>query len=729
MRRADRELRDVRDCPMLETLEPRLVLAGSPLPEVGDLLDPTNSVVRFETPAGDIDLELFDALAPVTVENFKTYVRDGDYDSSIFHRLVSGFVLQGGGFRFVGEDSNRDSVLDGETDVPTDAPIVNEFSSSRSNIERTIAMAKLGGDPDSATSQWFINLDDNSANLDNQNGGFTVFGRVLNDDSWTVVQTLAAYGTENVGLANGALSQVPVAPGSGQIYNGDTLAFINDAEIIKDGPADVFYTETVYYAEGFSGSTINEFLPIGNPNSETVFFQVIARSEVSQPDPDDGSDFWFRDRVISTGSIAALTRGGITISQFTPGTGAPGVNDLLPQGVPYALEVRSTLPISANLSHFDFGSATGETFTGVLDTNWAFGEARKDTSGGRFEFVVWQNPNPDPVTLDLTFYVDGESAQTFQFTTEGYRRGGLAFNDFASIADGSTFALEISATDNILAALTRFDQTQASPQGSSSPGIPGDASIRGVLPMASIGDDADHVISVINPGNTVAVVRFTLEFDDARSSRTATPLIIPPRMRQTFDLATVSGLQNPDAFTVLYDSNAEIYAASLHTDRFVVNGDAISDTTGTPVAITGATEILFAEGFIDPARAGNDIFETITIYNPNTTFFGTTNQTVTVDVNIYYTDGFVLTESLSIDANERVDLEMHNLASVLSQGTDNGRFFFSIEIVASLPVVAQMVHYDLTLGALQPSGGFATLGTPAAGEIRLTDLGGGGLMP
>ena len=75
-----------------------------------------------------------------------------------------------GGFAFI----------DGQIeDVPADPPVENEFN--QSNLRGTLAMAKVGGDPDSATSQWFVNLADNSDNLDTQNGGFTVFGRVLGD--------------------------------------------------------------------------------------------------------------------------------------------------------------------------------------------------------------------------------------------------------------------------------------------------------------------------------------------------------------------------------------------------------------------------------------------------------------------------------------------------------------------------------------------------------------------
>ena len=136
------------------------------------------SFVSMQTVLGDINIEIFDDVAPNTAANFLNYVNDGDYNNSFFHRSVPGFVLQGGGFRY---NSNAYSY------VPTDPSIANEFSLS--NIRGTIAMAKFGSDPDSATSQWFFNLGDNSANLDIQNGGFTVFGRVV--EGMDVVDSIA----------------------------------------------------------------------------------------------------------------------------------------------------------------------------------------------------------------------------------------------------------------------------------------------------------------------------------------------------------------------------------------------------------------------------------------------------------------------------------------------------------------------------------------------------------
>jgi peptidyl-prolyl cis-trans isomerase A (cyclophilin A) len=133
-----------------------------------------DQVVRFTSRFRDangvpvvVDMALFSNRTPVTRENFLLYVTSGAYVDSIIHRSEPGFVIQGGGFRI-----EQDSVVG----IPTFPPIVNEFGIS--NTLGTVSMAKQGGNPDSATSSWFISLGANSDILDPQNGGFTVFGRV-----------------------------------------------------------------------------------------------------------------------------------------------------------------------------------------------------------------------------------------------------------------------------------------------------------------------------------------------------------------------------------------------------------------------------------------------------------------------------------------------------------------------------------------------------------------------
>jgi len=136
----------------------------------------SGTIVRISTGIGDYSIELLDDLAPGTVQNFLNYVNRNAYNGTYIHRAVDNFVVQGGGFRFV--------LFEGPIEVPSDPPIQNEFGAS--NTRGTVAMAKLDGDPNSATNQWFVNVVDNSETLDTSNGGFTVFGVVLGDGMVTV---------------------------------------------------------------------------------------------------------------------------------------------------------------------------------------------------------------------------------------------------------------------------------------------------------------------------------------------------------------------------------------------------------------------------------------------------------------------------------------------------------------------------------------------------------------
>ena len=154
------------------------------------------TIVEMQTNEGNIDIQLYDTAAPKTVANFLSYVIKGDYNNSFIHRSVPGFVIQGGGYSW--------SNTTGAAIIPTEPPVVNEFK--QSNVRGTIAMAKIGGQPNSATDQWFFNLADNSANLDGQNGGFTVFGQVINN-GMQVVDKIAGLSVVN-GCSKAALTVI-----------------------------------------------------------------------------------------------------------------------------------------------------------------------------------------------------------------------------------------------------------------------------------------------------------------------------------------------------------------------------------------------------------------------------------------------------------------------------------------------------------------------------------------
>ena len=145
-------------------------------------------MIRLETNFGNIDIELDYKNAPVTAENFEQYVKDGHYDGLIFHRVIPGFMIQGGGFK------------PGMDEVPTRDPIRNEANNGLSNEKYTISMARTM-DPHSASAQFVINVADNKFldfKSETMNGwGYAVFGKVV--AGFDAVDKIAAVRTGRVG--------------------------------------------------------------------------------------------------------------------------------------------------------------------------------------------------------------------------------------------------------------------------------------------------------------------------------------------------------------------------------------------------------------------------------------------------------------------------------------------------------------------------------------------------
>ena len=211
---------EARYAPALVVVNPIAdIVAGSgktsAMVELSQLFDatvahPGHTLVTFTTnfdadantpgiqPSAPFVIELFDDKAPLTTQNFLSYAQNpnaaADYTNTFFHRAVTNFVIQGGGF----DASNIDK------HIAVGPEVHNEFGADRSNLRGTVAMAKTGLGPHTATSEWFVNLKDNSG-LNTQNGGFTVFGRVI--QNLELFDKIAALQQRDFG---GALSDLPV---------------------------------------------------------------------------------------------------------------------------------------------------------------------------------------------------------------------------------------------------------------------------------------------------------------------------------------------------------------------------------------------------------------------------------------------------------------------------------------------------------------------------------------
>lgn len=239
------------------------------------LAQQVGTTVRVATDKGPIDLQLYDQAAPVTVANFLNYVRRGAFDGTFFHRLATGFVLQGGGYVF------NDNAAPRVSHIATDSPIVLEASTSRSNLRGTVAMARSNA-ANSATSEWYINLVDNKFLDPSSPGtGYAVFGRV-SAPSMGVVNAIEALNWVNasgcfaaLGASAGAMDTLllakPLSTMTCEAIRSDNLLFKRSVKILP-APATLSDTDRVLnYLEAQYPQYIAPSSPVTQTGSGYVY--------------------------------------------------------------------------------------------------------------------------------------------------------------------------------------------------------------------------------------------------------------------------------------------------------------------------------------------------------------------------------------------------------------------------------------------------------------------------
>jgi uncharacterized protein (TIGR03437 family) len=213
--------------------------------------------VRFHTNFGDIDVALTPTAAPATVANFLSYLNKGAYTNTIFHRSVADFIIQAGGFQ-----------LQGNTAVATAqaATIKNEFNVS--NTRGTIAMAKVGNDPNSATNQWFFNLEDNGANLDVQNSGFTVFGKVINSAGLAVMDRISNQPVYSLTAINSNVDSIPLTgyKGTGAVVAANYISVSSIEVLVPSITAGGVQSAASFASSSGNGISPGEFLALYGQN-------------------------------------------------------------------------------------------------------------------------------------------------------------------------------------------------------------------------------------------------------------------------------------------------------------------------------------------------------------------------------------------------------------------------------------------------------------------------------
>jgi len=696
---------------IFEGLEGRCLLGSTPLPTIGDLELPTNPVVRLETNLGDVDIELFIGAAPITVNNFLTYVTSQRFDGTFFHRNAVSpqvFVLQGGGFSF-----DNDSGLSA---MNTEPPIIRE-TTGRSNLARTVAMARTS-QIDSATSQFFINYVDNTF-LDptGPGNGYAVFGRIV--QGWDNVLAMQALGAQNLSgdsritghPSAGAMNEVPVRSSysSAAGLMEQDLVSITNAEVVKTAGSTGFFSHRVVFPDGFRSNRTTETLELMNPNSTTATYQVIARYENGD-----------RDQIISAGTINANSTLTIRLSDAEDS----GLT-IIRADTPYALVVESGLPpsesnpqpIAATINRHDFNATIGESFfnpaghpTSELQT-WDF--ARIERGNLSQEVLVWQNLTDQTATLTISFYTSGGTIDLIE-TLAPYRRGGLELWNLELPL--GVMSARITSTQPIVAALSDWDI----PSGTAAPG---DASYYtpafGVLGStaggathAGMGDltietGFTSTISIFNPNGAGVVVTlsFWLDTRGPTDDPVLRTLVLSAGTRTDYVLDTsLLGISSGERFAVTYSSGSTPitmqYTSVDEAGRNLATGKR-ADGVATTFLSKLAPQVNFADGRWDPARDTTTQNEFIGIFNP----FARSSASLAYTVRYTFVDGTTIDAATgTLGANARVTLRTSSFSGVL----------------AKVGSGAQFQRYAISVfGTITDSG---SLNQPHAGLVHFTRL-------
>ena len=336
-----------------------------PLSLSGLFTDPdVSSAARLITDLGNLDFVFYPNSAPKTAANFLTYLNSGAFTNTIFHRSVPGFIIQGGAFR-------ADATA---SPAPTIAAVSNEPSIT--NVRGTIAMARTSI-VDSATNQFFINLANNAANLDNQNGGFTVFARVAGS-GMTIADAIAALSIRSYSTINGALTDTPVR-GNPPAYDPNALVRISNVSVIANpltlsasssnpGIVSVVLTGTNLTFSPIASGTATITLTATDLDNQSVTttFPITVR---------DGYDVWASQQSFAQPADAAATAdpdsdGVLNVVEFalpspplasSPSALLPGLN---------GNRLTLTFPLRASLLGTNVVLQSAESLNGPWTPRW-----------------------------------------------------------------------------------------------------------------------------------------------------------------------------------------------------------------------------------------------------------------------------------------------------------------------------------------------------------------------
>ncbi|MBC7835204.1 MAG: S8 family serine peptidase [Phycisphaerales bacterium] len=430
----------------------------------------------------------------------------------------------------------------------------------------------------------------------------------------------------------------------------------------------------LYYPEGFANDRASTFIPISNPNDYDTRVVILARYETG-----------VTTQVLFDGIVGANSRGGITIS--TPQLYAANTQ-LVRKDTPFAVEVRSSLPVGATLSHFDFGISTGQAFTSTPSTLWTFGEGFKGV--GVHDFLVFQNTSTEEIKVTLTVFLE-TSSQQFIFTQslEGFRRGGWSLAELG--LPNGPFAVMVEAEGPIVAALTHFDTNVGG--GFGVLGLPNAGSVQGLVPEGQLGlNGTSEFVTILNANSSESEVTFTFFF--ANQSAFRTTIIVPAGRRGGFSVGDLPNF--PDAtqpYSIGYEATLPVSVTYASYGESGGSGSRFSDQA--------YSLWMFSDGF--RPGSGNLVTEYLRLFNP-------TDTDMVVEISLSFAPnpafgdvGGTETFHRTLAPRAAVDLNIHDFVTGERAFRDT---FYSIRVKAPHPIVAFMGHIDENLGS-----GFGTLGT------------------
>jgi hypothetical protein len=483
------------------------------------------------------------------------------------------------------------------------------------------------------------------------------------------------------------------------------------------------------YPEGFTSDSVFEFVPIVNPNPFPVEYTVRLRYET-------GNVF---ETVFATRTIGANTRDGVSINEGTrrtsdvvAGVGYSIIIDwTVPQTNPLtglAVDPATVQPLGATLSHYDFGSSTGDAFTNRVSDTWTFARVERNP-GAVLDFVLFYNPQSYPVDATLRiFFNDGTSTTLDPRRVEGGKRGGFSIDSLQQLGRG-IFGATLTAVpadvvlpalivaepfEGIVASLTHYSTASGNTSAFAVLGDYQNGSRAGSVNRFEQGNGISSEITFFNPGLNTATVTLTGAYQRANLPEFGRTVDVPAG-RTVRLTGSQLGLLANQPIGLRFSSTSNVAVIS----QTQTLGDADAATTIT----SAGTRFLFGDAYINANTAGRNFFETLSFYNP-------TGAANTIAVNLYFFNRVDQPElgnanparrtiNITIPARGFGELKLHEAPEVIgNRGANNSPdIWFGIETSSVQPFAVTMTHYDLVLG-----GGWGAAGVPVGLATPLNQI-------